>query len=132
MKDMNQVLAFHENLYQERTEQEPQSGTYLSPEKEEILERVLEKIVNYNYPIDEVAMPDWADALKDLEEHQLIGGIRRLKDYTGEFLKPGQFRAMCKIDTPKACHKPYKAIPVLPMERDELKRRLAQMRSELA
>lgn len=131
MKEVKEILDFAENLYQGKSKPEQPSTASLSPQKQEILRRTLHKINNYGYSIGPEAAADWADALKELEENQLITGIRKLNDYTGDFLKPGQFREMCKIPTPKALHRPFKAIPRKPLEADEVHRRTAQLRSEL-
>lgn len=125
VNELNQNLL--QKLYQGETHAEPPS---ISPEKEKLLTETLNRLVSYGLLNDPGAMIDWKNGLADLTEVALITGTRKAKDHSG-YLTMGEFRAMCRIPSTHASHKPYKALPHKPMDRDELREKLAKMKSDL-
>ena len=75
-------------------------------------------------------MGDWANALADLSMNELAAGINKAKDYSG-YLTLGDFRKMCRLPKGNASYRPYRALPILPLEKEELKSRIAKMREDL-
>ena len=81
-------------LYQSETKQEKPSP--LSPEKAQLIQKGLDKLVSYGLLSDPNAVRDWANDLVDLSERELVEGFKKAKDHTG-WLEFGAFRAMCKL-----------------------------------
>jgi hypothetical protein len=67
--------------------------------------------------------------LADLPEERLTAGFVKAKDYTG-YLTLGDLRNMCKKPTQNGSYRPYQALPNKPMDKDELRARIAKMREE--
>jgi len=133
MKDSSTLLNSQnlEKLYgqsQEETKQEKPSQ--LSPEKAKIIQDGLEKLVSYGSLSDPNAIRDWANALVDISEENLIEGFRKAKDWTG-YMQMGDLRNMCRKPSGNASYRPYKALENKAMDKDELKSRIAKMREDL-
>jgi hypothetical protein len=90
----------------------------------------LKKLLSYGLLNDPGAVRDWANGLADLEYDALVEGFRKSKDHAG-YMTLGQFRALCRKPETQACHRPYVALPIKPLDGAELKRRIAKMKSEL-
>jgi len=124
---MNKITEFLEDLYQGETP--PETSCEMTPEMDELLTEILEKLISYGLLNDPQAVLDWKEGLSDLKPAGLIGGWRKAKDHTG-YLTLGQFREMCKVIPPDPSHKLYKALPHKAMEGKELQKRIAKMRQE--
>ena len=132
MKDSTTLLNNPnlEKLYgQAQEEIKQEKPSQLSPEKAELIQKGLTRLVSYGLLSDPSAIRDWANGLADLSEERLTAGFVKAKDYTG-YLTLGDLRNLCRKPMQNGSYRPYKALPNKPLEKDELRARIAKMREE--
>lgn len=108
--DNNQFL---EGLYRGETKQEPPSTP------SDVLKRALNKLVSYGLLSDPGAASDWANALTDKTDQEIVEGIRKAKDYKG-YLTMGEFRQMCKLPRAHPSHQSFVPIESKPASKERI------------
>jgi len=133
MSDVTQSIEFNQRLYQNQTKENEKRLKGLDPDLWETVWSRLQGAKVVWEELDSTTSLYWMSQTRDLSEHELMSGCDKADKWEGRKadFHLGVFRALCKIETPKASHRPYKALPVKPIEPVELRRRLAQVRSQL-
>ena len=119
-------------LYGLVEETKPAKNSEISSEKHELLYQTLSKLINWGLVSDPNQLRTWANDLADLSEIEIINGLRRAKDWSGEYMTLPKFRNLCKEGKLHVSHRPYLALPGAPaMDSKKLQTKLRALKETI-